>query len=362
MLIYTSGTTGPSKGCMVSHNYVCNLVRQAIASVQTFSDDVLWTALPLFHLNAVGSVLRAAMVGARCAIYPRFSLSKFWPEIERSGATSVSLLGSMAPLIAGAPDCEASKHCFGQIRVVGSAPFPPDLQATWARRFGVKLAGAPGYGLTEAAMVVWYRIGDPAPPDSAGKRNADFEVLIVDEDDRELPPGAPGEVIVRPTKPHVCFEGYWNRPADTLKIMRNMWLHTGDIGRFDEDGYFFFMDRKKDYLRRRGENISSFEMETTFQSHPAIMDVAVHAVPSSVGEDDVKVTAVLHEGSTLTEGELCRWSADRVPYFAVPRYIEFRPDLPRNPTGKVMKYQLRDEGCTPDTWDRETAGFELKKR
>ena len=136
----------------------------------------------------------------------------------------------------------------------------------------------------------------------------------------------------------------------------------GDIGRFDEEGYFYFLDRKKDYLRRRGENISSFEIEKTFQAHPDIMDVAVHAVLSSVGEDDLKVTAVLHEGASLTEHDLCRWSLDRVPYFAVPRYIEFRSDLPRNPTGKVMKYQLRDEGCTPTTWDREKTDFELQKR
>jgi crotonobetaine/carnitine-CoA ligase len=169
-------------------------------------------------------------------------------------------------------------------------------------------------------------------------------------------------VVVRPLQPHVCFEGYWNRPADTLKIMRNMWLHTGDIGKLDEQGYFYFLDRKKDYLRRRGENISSFEMEKTFAAHPAITDVAVHAVFSEMGEDDVKVTAVLKEGETLTERELCEWCLDKVPFFAVPRYIEFRTDLPRNPTGKIMKFQLRDDGCTESTWDREKSDFEMQRR
>jgi crotonobetaine/carnitine-CoA ligase len=144
--------------------------------------------------------------------------------------------------------------------------------------------------------------------------------------------------------------------------MRNMWFHSGDIGKFDEEGYFYFVDRKKDYLRRRGENISSFEMETTFALHPDIEDVAVHAVLSDVGEDDVKVTAVIREGATITEEELCRWSLDEVPYYAVPRFIEFRAELPKNPQGRVLKYQLRDEGRTPATWDREDSDIDVKKR
>ena len=222
--------------------------------------------------------------------------------------------------------------------------------------------GSAGYGLTEACMVVTSRIGRNCPPGAAGVRNEDFDVVIVDDNDNPLPPGQPGEVIVRPRRSHVMFEGYWNRPEATLAIMRNMWLHTGDIGMFDAEDYFYFVDRKKDYLRRRGENISSFEMESTFATHPAIRDVAVHAVFSELGEDDLKVTAVLTEGATISEEALCAWSIDHVPYFAVPRYIEFRDDLPRNPTGKVLKYQLREEGCTAATWDREKAGFILAKR
>jgi crotonobetaine/carnitine-CoA ligase len=362
MLIYTSGTTGPSKGCMISHNYICNLGRQAVYCWGGSASDVMWTALPLFHMNALSSVVQTALTGMSLAIYPRFSLSGFWPDIERSGATMVSLLGSMAPLIATAADTEVSQRCFGQIHTVQTAPFPAVMKQKWRERFGAKIMGSVGYGFTEAAMVVYGRLNDPAPEGSSGRRQPDFDVKIVDEYDNELPPGSSGEIMVRPLRPHVCFEGYWNRPADTLKIMRNMWLHTGDIGRFDADGFFFFMDRKKDYLRRRGENISSFEMETTFARHPAIADVAVHAVFSPMGEDDVKVTAVLKPAQSLTEAELCSWCLDKVPYFAVPRYIEFRQDLPRNPTGKVLKYQLRDEGCTAQTWDREKVDFEIKKR
>jgi crotonobetaine/carnitine-CoA ligase len=158
------------------------------------------------------------------------------------------------------------------------------------------------------------------------------------------------------------FEGYWNRPADTLKIMRNMWLHSGDIGKFDENGYLYFVDRKKDYLRRRGENISSFEVETGLRAHPAVADVAVHAIFSDVGEDDVKATVVLKDGHALTEQALCYWAIERLPYFTIPRYFEFRKDLPRNSVGRVLKYQLRQEGCTPATWDRERVGLKIPKR
>ena len=158
------------------------------------------------------------------------------------------------------------------------------------------------------------------------------------------------------------FEGYWRRPEATVAVLRNLWFHTGDIGRFDEQGWFWFVDRKKDYLRRRGENISSYELEATFRAHHDIADVAVHAVPSELTEDDIKVIAVLRAGSKLTEHELCRWSLDKLPYFAVPRYIEFRTELPRNATGKVLKFQLRDEGVTAKTWDLESSDIEVVKR
>ncbi len=363
MLIYTSGTTGPSKGCMISHGYACNLARQSARVSGMQAGDIYWTPLPLFHMNAtVAGILAVAMMGIRASIYPRFSLSNFWPEIERSGATLTGLLGSMHPLIAEAPDNDASKRCFGQLRVVGAAPFPAALQEKWRRRFGVQIMGAGGYGFTEAAMVTYGPLATRQDPNSSGPMAEEFDVVIVDDHDDPVPVGVAGEVICRPKRPFVMFEGYWNRPAETLKIMKNLWLHTGDIGRFGENGEFYFLDRKKDYLRRRGENISSFEMEKTYQDHPDIMDVAVHAVFSELGEDDVKVTCVLQESSTLTPEALCTWSVERVPYFAIPRFIEFRSDLPRNPTGKILKYQLREEGCTPATWDREKSGFQMVRR
>ena len=147
-----------------------------------------------------------------------------------------------------------------------------------------------------------------------------------------------------------------------MAMIRDMWFHSGDIGKIDEDGYFYFVDRKKDYLRRRGENISSYEVETLFQDHPDISEVAAHAVPSELGEDDLKITLVLEEGAQLSEEDLCHWCIERMPYFAVPRYIEFRAELPKNPLGKVEKYKLRDQGCTATTWDFEQSTITLQKR
>ncbi|MGI4796537.1 MAG: AMP-binding protein [Janthinobacterium lividum] len=364
MLIYTGGTTGPSKGCIISHNYIANLARQAVVNGKRTSEDINWSPLPLFHMNALGAtVLGAIMSGGRAALFPRFSVTRFWSEIERSGATSASLLGSMLIFIGDQPDTPESIRCFGQLRAIRGSPFPAELQEKWKRRFGVKVAGTNVYGLTEASCVTSLHDDEFAKPGSSGKRNDDFDVRIVDDNDVELPPGVAGEIIIRPCKPNIMFEGYWGRPEGTLSIMRNLWLHSGDIGMFDEDGFFFFVDRKKDYLRRRGENISSFEVETTFRGHPSIADVAIHSVISETLEDEVKATIVLKpDVAPLTEAEICIWSIEQLPYFAVPRFIELRADLPRNPVGRVLKYTLRDEGCTPTTWDREAAGITLRKR
>jgi carnitine-CoA ligase len=362
MLIYTGGTTGPSKGCMVSHNYACNLAEIVSDGTGRDENTISWTALPLFHFNAVCNVLCDLKHGGRMALYPRFSVSNFWPEIERTGANYVTLLGSMFPMLLTAPDNEAEQRCHGQLAIVGGAPFPEKLQQAWKQRFGAKHTLCPGFGLTECSLVTSISFHDKAKPDSSGTRNDCFDVRIIDDDGNEVPNGTPGEVIIRPLKPNVMFEGYWRRPEETLGLMKNLWFHTGDIGQFDEDGFFYFVDRKKDYLRRRGENISSFEVESVFRQHPAIEDLAAHAVLSDLTEDELKVTAVLRQDAKVSEEELCLWSAEQMPYFAVPRYIEFRETLPRNPVGRVLKYVLRDEGVTENTWDREAAGVQISKR
>jgi len=365
MLIYTGGTTGLSKGCMVSHNYACNQARQMLRITARAIDTITWTPLPVFHSNALlTSLLCNMMIGARVALYPRFSVSNFWPEIERSGANDVGLLGTMLTLLAQAPENEAMLRCRdrGQLRAAFGAPFPPQLQAQWRERFKVGHTVMGGYGLSECAIVTTLPFGKAAPPGSAGQRDEAFDVRIVDDNDIELPPGTPGEIIVRPRMPHVMFEGYWKRPEDTLKLMRNQWFHTGDIGKFDAEGFFYFVDRKKDYLRRKGENISSMEVENTFARHPAVHEVAAHAVLSDLGEDELKITVACHPGSTVTEAQLFLWSVEHLPYFAVPRYIEFRETLPRNPVGRLLKYQLRDEGVTAKTWDQLKAGLLVAKR
>ena len=359
--IYTAGTTGPSKGCMLPHNYVVSLADQITRAWGREPDDVVLTPLPLFHFNAISvCVVGSLTVGGSASIARRFSVSRFWPEVKRTGATMVSLLGSLAILIADADD--HPDQVGHKLRLCGAAPFPPPTQKIWQEKFGCATFSA-GFGLTEASLISMLPAQEENKPGAAGKVNDhDFDVRIVDDEDVEVPVGETGEIVCRPKRPNLMFSGYWRRPEDTLQVLRNLWFHTGDIGKVDEDGFLYFVDRKKDYLRRRGENISSFEMERIFHGHDAIEDVAVHSVASDVGEDDVKVTAVLVSDAGLSEEDLCRWAVDRVPYFAVPRYIEFRDDLPRNPVGRVLKYQLRDEGVTSSTWDREKAGFTFERR
>jgi len=366
--IYTGGTTGLSKGCMLSHHYHGALARQIGICWRRTADDVVWTPLPLFHFNAIVTAVVGALVyGGRSAIYGRFSVSNFWPEMNRVGATVTSTLGTMAYLLAhdvdrpemprsGAPEANTT------LRLLGAAPMPVEVEQVIRGRFGLAtFSGA--YGVTEASLVSWQPPGIENRPNAAGVINDEyFDVRIFDDDDHELPRGTDGEIVLRPKRPHVMFEGYWGRPEATVETSRNWWYHTGDIGRVDEDDYLYFVDRKADYLRRRGENISSFEVERILMGHGKLADVAVHAVPSDLTEDDLKITATIAEGETLEPDELFRWCIDELPYFALPRYIEFRVELPRSPVGRVLKRELREEGVTPTTWDADASGITYEKR
>lgn len=366
--IYTGGTTGLSKGCMLSHNYHEALARQIGHSWGRTADDVIWTPLPMFHYNAlVTAVVGTLVYGGRGAVHGRFSVSNFWPEMNRTGATVTSTLGTMAYLLAhdtdrpemprsGAPEANTS------LRLMGAAPLPPEVDDVIRSRFGIDtFSGA--YGVTEASLISWQPPGVRNKPRAAGVVNGEyFDVRIFDDEDNELPRGTDGEIVLRPKKPHVMFEGYWGRPEVTVETSRNWWYHTGDIGRIDDEDYLYFVDRKADYLRRRGENIASFEVERILMGHGQLADVAVHAVPSRLTEDDVKVTATRVAGSGLDEEELFRWCVDALPYFVVPRYIEFREELPRSPVGRVLKRELRGEGVTDATWDAEAAGVTYEKR
>jgi len=366
--VYTGGTTGPSKGCMLSHNYHVGLANQIAICWRRTPDDVVWSALPLFHFNAISVCLVGALcVGGRAAVSGKFSVSGFWPDMNRTGATIVSLLGSMAYLLAndedrpempgsGAPEANTT------LRLIGAAPMPIEIDRRLRERFGTDVfSGA--YGLTEASLVSWTPLGVENRPNAAGVINDEyFDVRIFDDDDNEMPRGTDGEIVLRPKRPHVMYEGYWGNDSATVRTSRNLWYHTGDIGRIDDDDYLYFVDRKADYLRRRGENISSFEVEKILMKHDAIVDVVVHAVPSEITEDDLKITATLAPGSPCTEEELFRWCVDELPYFALPRYIEFRAELPRSPVGRVLKRVLRDEGVTDATWDVEASGITYERR
>ena len=366
--IYTGGTTGLSKGCMLSHNYHEALARQIGICWERTADDVIWTPLPLFHFNAITTAVIGPLVfGGRSAIYRRFSVSNFWPEMNRVGATVTSTLGTMAYLLAhdvdrpemprsGAPEANTT------LRLLGAAPMPVEVDSIMKGRFGLTtFSGA--YGVTEASLISWQPPGGHNKPNAAGVINDEyFDVRIFDDDDNELPRGSRGEIVIRPKRPDVMFAGYWGRPDVTVESSRNWWYHTGDVGIIDDDDFLFFVDRKADYLRRRGENIASFEVESIIMGHGQIADVAVHAVPSPLTEDDLKITATLVEGSTLTEEELFLWCVEQLPYFALPRYIEFRTELPRSPVGRVLKRELRDEGATPKSWDLETSDVTFEKR
>ena len=367
-IVYTGGTTGPSKGCALSHNYHVSIARQIISSWGRTPDDVVWSPLPLFHFNAISCMLTGTLLtGGRAALSRRFSVSGFWPEINAAGATIASLLGSLAVLVARGADTPLSRNSGAPkanttLRLLTGAPIAPEIDDLIRRRFHVDTFSA-AYGTTEASLISWLPPGRAFKPSSAGIVNSDaFDVRIFDDEDREVPPGTAGEIVCRPLQSHVMFEGYWKRPEATVAMFRNLWFHTGDIGRIDADGYLFFVDRKADYLRRRGENISSWEVEKVFHEHEDVSDVCVHAVASEVGEDDVKATLVLREGAALTEEQLCRWAVDRLPFYAVPRYIEFRAALPLSETGRATKNILKSEGVTDGTWDREAAGLRFDRR
>jgi crotonobetaine/carnitine-CoA ligase len=366
--VYTGGTTGPSKGCMLSHNYHAAITAQIGTCWERTAQDVLWTPLPLFHFNAITTaVVGPLLFGGRAAIYRRFSVSAFWTEMNRTGATITSTLGTMAYLLAhdidrpemprsGMPEANTS------LRMIGAAPMPVEVDTVIRERFGITtFSGA--YGVTEASLISWQPPGVTNRPNAAGVINdAYFDVRIFDDEDNEVAADVTGEIVIRPKRPHVMFEGYWGRPDATVSTSSNWWYHTGDIGRVDHDGYLYFVDRKADYLRRRGENISSFEVERILMGHGDLADVAVYAVPSELTEDDLKVTAILKDTSNLTEAELFKWCIDELPYFALPRYIEFRSELPRSPVGRILKRQLRDEPIVPGGFDAETSGISYERR
>jgi crotonobetaine/carnitine-CoA ligase len=366
-LIYTGGTTGPSKGRALPHNYVAHFPGVAASMLRRTADDIMWTPLPLFHFNAIAvSLLGPLVTGGSTAIERKFSVSRFWSQINACGATLASMLSSLLVMIANDIDRPAepgsgAPNANSTLRMVIGAPLPPEVDRVWREWFRVATCSY-AYGTTQASLLSHLPFDAEPRLGTAGVVNHDdFDVRIFGDHDEELPGDSDGEIVCRPRRPNIKFTGYWHRPESTLACMSNSWFHTGDIGRIDEDDYLTFVDRKADYIRRRGENVSSWELEQTFHQHEAILDLAISSVPSDVGEDEIKLTAVLLPDATITEEELCRWSFSRLPYFAVPRYVELRTELPKNSTGRITKGPLRDDGVTPSTWDREAAGVTVPR-
>jgi crotonobetaine/carnitine-CoA ligase len=244
------------------------------------------------------------------------------------------------------------------VRLMVGAAAPPDEWNAFQQRFNTKLLEV--YGMTECYCCLASPYDAPRPG-SCGKPITGWDVRIVDDDDTECPPATTGEFIARSNKMWVGTSGYYGNPEATIGLTRNGWIHTGDLGRMDADGYFYFVDRKKQALRRRGENISSFEVESVIASHPAVLEACVVGVRSEVGEDDVKAVVVLKPNCSATPVELVHWCETRIAYFAVPRYIAIRDHLPKTPSERVEKFKLKDEGVTADCWDRESAGIVLKR-
>jgi crotonobetaine/carnitine-CoA ligase len=351
-IIYTSGTTGPSKGVLSSYRHVA-ATAEAMDTV-TSSDRAL-VNLPLFHVGGTNAVYRMLLRGGSIALVEAFDTATFWDTVRRTGATTMTLLGAMIPFLMKAPPTPRDRdHTLRQAVMVPLSEDAPDFTA----RFGVDIYTV--FNMTEISCPIVSE-KNPDVAKTCGCVRAGFEGRVVDEHDMEVPPGTVGELMVRADEPWTMNHGYNANPEATARAWRNGWFHTGDAFRRDEAGHFFFVDRMKDAIRRRGENISSFEVEAEIGAHPMVRESAVVGVPSEFGEDEVMAIVAPVPGAEVDAMEIISFLTPRLPHFMVPRYIRFLADLPKTPTQKIEKHVLRSQGITEDTWDREQAGIRLKR-
>lgn len=357
-ILFTSGTTGPSKGVMWSHGTGRAMAEGALHVMDYTASDVVFTCLPLFHSNGLfTSFLAGLMRRATVVVAPRFSASKFWQQITESGATTVNMLGSMAPLLwQQETSAWEDSHRLRRALVI-----PPPLEhfAEFEARFKVQCTEL--YGLTDAGIPVGIPAG-LSKPGSCGKELPGWQCDLVNEWDQPVAANEPGELVLRPTEPFSGQLGYYRMPEETIGAWRNLWFHTGDLMRRDDDGWFYFLDRSKDSIRRSGENISSFEVEQAILAHDDVADTAVYAVPAEFGEDEVMAAVVLKGGSTTSATEIIEWCRVRLPYFAVPRYVDLRQSIPRTATAKIQKHLLRAAGITDTTYDEGPSGRRAREQ
>ena len=364
MLVYTSGTTGNPKGVMVSHQMYVAAGQGFAHWTEATPDDRFFTCLPYFHANVqYYSTMGSLAAGATLVVVDRFSASRFWDQVRAANATVVNFIGMMMPVLSKQPETPQDRD--NQVRLFyGSPAFPPEFLEEFQERFGTDIIV--GFGMTETCYGTIEEIGDRRRPSSSGSARRhpdsrfDNQVRISDSDSGEpVPTGTVGEITI--TNPAV-MSGYWRNEEQTKQSLRDGWLYTGDLGWIDEDGFLYFVDRKKDIIRRRGENISSQEVEDVIKRHPAVMDCAVIAVPSELGEDEVKAYVARRPEFELEPAEVVYWCAEHLAYFKVPRYLELRDELPRTPSMRVRKDLLRQErdDLTLGCFDCEAAGIRIR--
>lgn len=335
-VLFTSGTTGRSKGCALSHRYAVHCGESIVEGLGLVPDDRLYCPFPLHHLDAAFlTVVPALLLGATAAIGERFSVSRFWAELRELGATVFDFMGATLTMLWKAeprPD-----DADNPARLAWGVPMP-SFRRQFEERFGLALAHC--YGLTDGGMVSWESPGAGEPHGSCGRPGRLHEVAILDADGVPVPPGTVGEICLRPREPDAVMHGYHGMPEATLEAFRGLWLHTGDQGRLDEAGHLFFAGRAKDAIRRRGENISAFEVEEGVLEHPAVVECAAVGVPSALSEEDVKVFVVLRPGARLEADELRAFCRARMARHMVPEHVAFVAALPKTQTGKVEKRRL----------------------
>lgn len=349
-IIYTSGTTGPSKGVLSSAMHAWSAAGpRAWPFIR--NDDRHLVHMPLFHIGGTFMCIDALLRGGSIAVVAGFRTQTFWESVSRLDVTAVFLLGTMATfLLKQAPGEWERKHKLRMVFIVPLGASGPEFKA----RFGADVYTV--FNMTEISTPL-HSPPNPVKPNTCGRPREGVEVRLVDEYDCEVAPGEAGELIVRTTQPWAMNHGYHGNPEATAAAWRNGWFHTGDAFIMDEDGDFFFVDRLKDMIRRRGENISAHELEIELLGHPSVMEAAAIAVPSLHGEDDVMVVLALKEGAQFDHAGFIAYLDCRVPRFMLPRYIRLVERLPMTPTMKVQKQFLRSEGITSDTWDREASGL-----
>ena len=353
-VFYTSGTTGPSKGVAMPHSQMYFFGQEVVSFTRLTSEDTYLTTTPLFHGNAqFMAAFPALIAGARLVVRPKFSASRWVDHLRENQVTVTNLVGVMMDFVWKQPPRADDAH--NALRCVYAAPTASSILPEFMQRFGVE-AFVDAFGLTETCAPIISPYGELRPPGAAGLLASDwFEARLVDpETDEEVPVGTVGELVVRYRHPWTCSLGYYGMPEKTAEAWRNLWFHTGDALRRDEEGWYYFVDRYKDALRRRGENISSYEVEQVLLAHPAVVECAVIGVAAGVdaGEDEVMAVAVTDSAAPVSAAELWRFCEGKVPAFAIPRFVRFVEALPKTPSEKVRKAALREAGVTSETHDR----------